>query len=60
MTESADAPVVEETGEVDTYDDDEAFDAADEGYDISSPEEEAILYAQQLQDLADAGFGEGE
>jgi hypothetical protein len=37
-------------------DEDESFDATDEGNDKTSDEEAAYLYAQMLEDLAVAGF----
>lgn len=37
-------------------DDDESFDASDDGEPQVSVEDEAILYADKLEQLADAGF----
>lgn len=37
-------------------DDDESFDASDDGEPHVTADDEAILYADKLQQLADAGF----
>ena len=38
------------------YDEDEAYDAADHGLAGATVEDEAILYAEQLRVLKEAGF----